>query len=340
LFEGEKYLNETIYDKTESQKIRRTVYSRKEKGQCVFLDDNGTEIKRLILPLDIFYDHRPLVISFDNTKVYVQLYKKPGIICYSILDGSIIWRADYKACTSLFIFRNTLFCQVGDGDEKLVILDESTGKELLSFAISYTSRLEVVRITERLFIMHVDDHYEVYDIINNTRRRLSVEHPQLKQLGGIFGVESINEKEVDLRYKYWDRKVLVTIPLAQIYGESLKPNPTYDSHYDWEYFAGEQYKKNLIGCTNEISLCIVSKTLYFMYNCEDDIIECYNPVEKRAWIPDIDVGIFKKRPLRGSATIKKDCVIVNCADYVKNKYKPVEVTLKIDDLLRTKDSKK
>ena len=339
---GEKYVNETVYEKEESQKIKRAIYGRThKKTPCIFYDDNGKIIQELILPLGIFYDHRPLIISFDNTKVYVQTPEKPGILCCSMVDGSVLWHTDYKACTKLFVFNEKLlFCQVSDGKEKLVILDEATGKETFSLAISCKVGLELLRINDRLFLLQIDDHFEIYDIVENVRRRLSVDGT--KVLGKyLVGIKSVDEEQMILQFST-QNPIFFPIPLAKIYGElsNEKPNFDYKSYYDWEAFIEENKDfKNNTGfweCTNEESICKVNENLYFIYNKEDDVIECYNPVKKKAWIPKLDVSIFQKRFLDGLVKIKNDNVILTCADYSKGKYGKVEITISISDLLTKK----
>lgn len=171
---------ETIYEKFETQSIRKSVCtchcpwkSTIKNASCTFYDANGAEISTVVLPNARIYayytNHDGITISKDEKNIILYGWHKGDTACYSIDTKKLVWESEITKVSKIFLYDNLLFCQhvLSTRRENLSIIAADTGEfkeEVLTCKMQDALLPDFQRLSKNQIIVHIMGFIYIYNM--------------------------------------------------------------------------------------------------------------------------------------------------------------------------------
>lgn len=133
---------ETNYYDFESSIIKTSKFQYLPEGMVntEFYNFEGNLVVSIKLPLEYYNTQFGVSINYENTLALVQCWEK-GLRCYSLSDGTMLWKNSLKKVEKIVIYGRYALCQISSkGLYKINIID-GTVEELIYKNKDYHSKL-------------------------------------------------------------------------------------------------------------------------------------------------------------------------------------------------------
>ena len=163
---------EVVYSTSESITIRRCEVNyaapyEKKLGLITFYGSNDKIISQIEVKVEVYNSQFPIPISYDGAKVFVQSWEKPGLRCYSVAKGSLIWtNRQLNKVNDVLVLNNLLLCFIQETG--VVLVDADTG-EIIKWILRGYDIDFLYRITDEIAVCWYTTKSKLYyyDIRND-----------------------------------------------------------------------------------------------------------------------------------------------------------------------------
>jgi hypothetical protein len=161
----------TTYEQFESSEIRYSQYPRCDaphKNPCRFYDKNDIEICSIKLPIDGFEVREGVIISYDNTKIFIKSYVKNKSCCYSLVTSKLLWKLPIKEVAEIMPYEDYAYVVsvtsrgMGDSHGGIYKVNAQTG-EVLGIVLQSKFVGDFIRLNEHYVLIALDKNYSLFD---------------------------------------------------------------------------------------------------------------------------------------------------------------------------------
>lgn len=155
---------EVIYSASETPTISKCVVeyarSNKELGCLTFYGRNDEIISKIEAHVGVYNSQFPIPVSYDGTKVFIQSWEKPGLCCYSVADGSLIWKnRQLNKVNDVLVLDNILLSFIQETG--IVLINAETG-EIIKWVLRGYDIDFLYRVTDELVVCWYETKSRMY----------------------------------------------------------------------------------------------------------------------------------------------------------------------------------
>jgi outer membrane protein assembly factor BamB len=189
--QAEHAVIETIYEPYESSFVAKSIctcgWLSKIDAECIFYDANDKVISSIKVSNNLAYlqydGGNGIIVSDKGNRVVLPSCLKGETTCYSVSNGSIVWKCSQKDIDRVFIYGDKLYasCIHTRSKGSLQLINANTGEQIkeLLFYSTKMSHPSFFRLSERYLLVYITERFFVYDMTTDELLITQVRHTAL-----------------------------------------------------------------------------------------------------------------------------------------------------------------